>query len=1035
MRRLLNKNILLFFITLIVFIGSSCSDEDVFDNDISSTGQLHIRVLVSDPLVIKTRNSGDLRNNDISPELNHYALIYNKDSNGYPDKLIFKTLLEGLEEDIPVKIEQNNLEGKNYTVIVVVNIPRNDLSINSLDESSDIRSLYEILSEEKDLEKLSSSPVIMSGMADSPSSGEYKIVLHRNIAKISVELNLEVNNFEMESFFIYNAPSRGFYTSAVALSNNNEDYVYNKGTLVIEGREEENGILDIFSFPVKSAGKDCDNPEGSFFIVKGKYDGELESSYYRIDLKKNNIGSDNYYDIDPNHWYQITIKSVNGKGYISAAEAARHYLGEEQELNVIIHDHSSNILSMVSDGTRELGISNEISVNNPTASTTATFTIRLYSDSNDYPDLKATNFQNNVKNHSVNDFNVNIIEGANWINLSRVAVGNNSSNENNKDFESKGQFWQYTIKFVPDRTIGGTLAGKVRVSWGNLIRDVNIVCKSSFNYANLFIDYNYLIIHDTDTETQYYTENYWNFVNDNYSNSNFKSGPLGYSSPTKYSNKRLYGVDSSGMGSRKIRNEGFHFPVMYGKNPANPWWYEYRFNLFNFLDEYKYYSISIKRNNVTVSKNDKVWGEDKLVITISERIFPDEIIETKIERDIKNPVPPVWSLPLIIKRAVIDESSNKGMRGIPDDYDYSVAQMVVTLYKSLNDTGTDFSFNLYHTGIFHYGEGLKGENFYYYEVVPLTDNTYWLDRNMGATACGDYNENSNGSSLFSDDHPESMILKGSQGWYYNVANESGNYTAPIIDEGIAPPGYHIPLLNEFEKLISSQNFISEKRTGTESGENLSRNYYSTYYDTQDSQIGKIYFPHARYRDLWGSPDNLGEVDAGYYWTCSPSKDQPGGWLKVFNPDKGSYNFINGDVTKQMSVRCVAGNVESEIFNNISFNFRGATHVYLYSLVNDKRVGLYNFPGKSIAEQSKVDNMNEQEYLHFSTTTSLDVDSLYLFFVYVTKEGKIQIVSHAGDSLTSARGWKYVKGADYSVLWDASHEDFSVNLPPGAIEDI
>ncbi|MCH5237436.1 MAG: hypothetical protein J1E95_06500, partial [Muribaculaceae bacterium] len=267
-------------------------------------------------------------------------------------------------------------------------------------------------------------------------------------------------------------------------------------------------------------------------------------------------------------------------------------------------------------------------------------------------------------------------------------------------------------------------------------------------------------------------------------------------------------------------------------------------------------------------------------------------------------------------------------------------------------------------------------------------NMYWLDRNIGAKNNKMYVDN--GSHLESE--------KGLGGLYYTVAT-AVSYDTPMIDMGMCPRGYHIPSTSEWNNLRLSSDFVSRFET-----DDKGSTYMSTYFDTNDPKIGKVYFPKGCFLNDTGSglkssrfseEPNSGDNSSGYYWTATEApgkeKEQMGNWLRALYINGASTSYMDGSILDhQMYVRCVSGTkVPPQDNNYISFNVHNVTHVYLF---DENGSALYTFPGKPVGTSK-----SSVKWQYFYCTTSADKSNLRVIFTNVDEKGNVTIFTKNGNS--------------------------------------
>lgn len=424
----------------------------------------------------------------------------------------------------------------------------------------------------------------------------------------------------------------------------------------------------------------------------------------------------------------------------------------------------------------------------------------------------------------------------------------------------------------------------------------------------------------------------------------------------KNNGAKLAGADVAAMGNGMDRSNGFHFPM---QNDGKDYVYDLTFDKDKF--------------------NGNITG-------ITATTTGDNDLSTAVK----------WT-------PNSDKSSGKLTYTKNETYKYSYSIGKITFKVSFTEGSVTRTANIevpvYHTGFF-WG---SGNSWLYYEVVKLAgtgNSQYWLDRNIGATSRLNYVENSNGQ----------LGVSGAKGSLVAVGKHGGKYESPTINDGtICPTGFHVPTKTEWDAVRTSSNFRTEQETLDNT------TVYATYFISPDDKAGKIYFPKARFKN---DGNDAGDDASGYYWSRTESlgleKDQIGNWVNVLYLSGASNTWINGDVEKHaMSVRAVAGNASEakETKTTLSFNVKGATHVYIYDGTPGN--GLFTFPGKAICTaQTAKDNT----VVNFSyTTTKPSTSTLKVYLVNVDNSGKITVYSDNGkSSAKEATGIDYKLGATYYV---------------------
>ena len=226
-----------------------------------------------------------------------------------------------------------------------------------------------------------------------------------------------------------------------------------------------------------------------------------------------------------------------------------------------------------------------------------------------------------------------------------------------------------------------------------------------------------------------------------------------------------------------------------------------------------------------------------------------------------------------------------------------------------NAAGTNITYTIYHTGIFHeitddmankyeLAEGgndeLKVKGMFYYGVVKVQGQTktyIMLDRNLGATD----------NSPYVPDINEFKNNKGAIGGYFKI---SENKTSPDATKGnlsseLSPEGFEIPDKSVFEDLVNAKRLKTETRQTA-----LGESYYCTFMETtNDSKLGTIYLPYGGYLE----GQSLKNPNHMILWTKSLLSETQG--FSEGSPEYGFwYNYFDIYNGKQgiSNVRFVSG---------------------------------------------------------------------------------------------------------------------------------
>lgn len=822
------------------------------------------------------------------------------------------------------------------------------------------------------------------GTSDDP------VKLRRNVAKITV--TSIATNFHLKEFVLVNSAKEGYVT---APWNNKYFEELLDDPIGSSGNEALGEMQFLYCFPTNS---------DALILVNGEY--KEVNYWYKLDLKKNNPTL----KIEPNHWYKVIITEIKGPGY--AIPNYDKWNSQDGLVEYLIEDTTPGVLSMISDGIRELGTSGEINLNNTSQLQIHLSCIEEIISGNQsgclhIPDIVTEDV--NSSRHSIGEnFSVEIIEGSGWLNLEKVDVSRSSETSSSELNPT------YTLRAKGNLT-GGNMSALIRVIWQGLSRDISVSFISPFSPKEIF-RVTTLIIYEG--QVKYEIDDYWKWLAGENRNVNKEENSKRSATGSFY----LKGVQTEVSVNGSIRNQGLHFPMPYG-DLSNPNWYEYQLGINNSSDpakNYKYFSVDIRSNEA------EVWDDSNFIISTATRytntnstVYTPEN-ESKVKRNKKTELVNVdedAGLFLVLRRAKgeISEGKLKNYSGIIGDYTYSTAELVITFYRDDYDLeGTRHTLNLYHTGFFHNPNitvrGNKGNNYYYYEVVEMGEDTdgepfYWLDRNVGASSNANFIDLGNGSYM---GQPEA------RGLFINISDQAGGLK--VMDEVVCPTGYHVPNMTEWTLMMRSSSFNT------------------------NTDVGNVYFPRGMYANPRKAPDasrysdygyynpgsedtEAGDGGAGYYWTRTEDKE---GGFNVLKFSENTYAIMHGDVsTDWMSLRCIAGNEPlPEIIYEKDLYIKGATHIYLFTVDGTP---LFPYPGKEIATPKAVRNLDyskPEEYradnsfiaFHYNDVTSLD--KLYAIFLYKDETGRVTIISkNQASTLKEAQGWKLSEAARFYFYWD------------------
>ena len=912
------RKILAYISTIAVIIATSCSDDFNVpeSNGIGPDGEVVFTLDIPALTTVKTRaEDPEFQVNDIA------VLIYNAE-NTVPAQFEHIYLASGINENnnkltelpenklqLSFKIEKN-IRNSNLTFYFIANPANVDtklktLTINDLKEST-VNYVFQ-----SELLTMCGTTLSNNGIIqDSP------VPLFRNAVKITVAVG-DNENTEARPFQVF-----GMAEESVLLAGLEKSL---SPALKVKSFPDDIENTDAtYCHPTQNVKNQNDILGNIYVITKAAFDGK--EYYYRMDFCNKNADTIDFLDAESNHWYQFIIQEVNGAGYLTPEEASLH---PDSDIVYEIHDHSPVSYNMISDGIRELGVSHKIDYD---GSGQAYLYIKVFSKIDEEMDKPLNK--------------LSYTSEASWLAFDEIEevsdeeyIGSDGIDD---DKNNPGKIYRVPLKF----SVGsGNISTDIVVDWMGLKRTVPVELNLSFNgaqtsSASLTIIYN----------GQTTIDDYWAFL-------------ASTDNENPYGNNLLWGVQEDNNNG-KIRNQGFHFPVMYGES-GNLATYSYSlaFDKDEKFNNVKDVIIRYTDNNVTITNN----GDNK-TFTIT--------------------------------------------RNNNDQYRYLTGK--INFVFSFNDgTSEIYSFDTYHTGFFHKDDNEfrldiegKDNDYYYYEVVPVEVDgkpRYLLDRNLAAKSAQDYIRNVDGSIVTGNDN--------AAGGYFYVAHQETAYEDPVM-YNVSPPGYSIPNKNEWGAIRTSTLFHTE----------YDGSLYPAYYETS---VGRIYFPKAM---MYLNGNHTGEGRAGYYWTSTASsgseKDEIGRWLNMLVMAGSTTTYYNGYVlvgdntsaAYGCSVRCINRSNETEgIVKRTHFMVAGATHVYLYTFDNEgNRISPMTWPGQSVFNfaTASPSAWTGFEYSSFQFYP----EDMYVIFNFVEENGIIHTFSKGTDGNTvytdnvapsACLGWKMI----------------------------
>lgn len=896
-------------------------------------GTLQLSFAIPDPEVVKTRATEyDINSLEV--------FIFSKDGSRFLQHRSYAPVSITGEGNVTLPLN-TSAKGQEILIYAVANVQHDISGLETVDALRKETLLSQVKIED-------GFPMIGSVTVNTAILNAATVSLYRDVAKVSALS--AVSNTKVTGFRLYNYSDKAYLGSALndkEATETYKDFIFatasGSQTESIESTATEESAPSAYVYPSKGVTKE-DMNSGVFVVVEINKDIEgntTEREYYRINLRKaDDEGNLEYLNLRPNYFYDITITGFMSAGYSSYEEAIKHP-ESDQFVTYKIHDHAAEILSMITDGYSELGVTPEVVLHSSTEA--KPFVVKLFTPN--------VNISKDLIEFEVPD----------WLQVDEGTEHTHSDGEGDYDeiwdADSPGNQYEFNVSINSGAKVYEDRMDYIIVKWKGtpLTRKIKVTFESALELLEVCTAT--LTIKENGSEVFSTIKSYWNFVRGEGKSSTSKYGTDG-TGDNPADTPQLFGIDPDNQSGGKKRNNGLHFPMPYGDDfENNPWTYEYTID-FTKLDEETDDAISKIEAKFVGSGA----GKGKEFI---EENFEWEYTDGQVSGKLK-------------------------MKTIPqnDQYQYAVGKVIFTISYSGITVPSEVEAALYHTGFFHY-EGSEVYapaselGYYYYEVVPMADG-HWLDRNIGA----------NGSTSYIDtEDADSDKKRQLGGRHYTITKELQDFKLPDFDLAMCPPGYHIPNTTEFDALRTNEKFVTRSVTinGTL--------YMSTFYETGDPNIGNVYMQKARFENgkniydtspKYSVTPHAGDAGAGYYWTISAApameKEHMGNWLRALYLNGSSSTYNNASVTDhRMPIRCKAGKASEvpEIQENyISFNVHEVTHIYLF----DKETGkaLYTFPGKAVGTSESA-----VKWQHFYCSTTMDPEDLLMLFVKLDN-GKVSI---------------------------------------------
>lgn len=746
--------------------------------------------------------------------------------------------------------------------------------------------------------------------------------IYRSHAKVTVDVAESLlGKFTLQGFYLCNAPKDASIVAyplydgqlSSTLPEATDDPV--EGEITDLSDFESQNLKTDTQYPAPTQNKVADNRQNTqlFLLVKGEYKEEGQSPvtyYYHADFKTD-AGP---LEVRPNHHYKVTITDVDRIGYRHSLEGLKGAIAGAENATVDIRDINPDSHHMASDGVTEVGVeSDTLYITGTEAGADVEFTVTVY------PSI--------LNEDNTYNATINILwdkEQAPWLDALSV-----NSEIDTKEYEYENyNDRKYSVTTCKLQTAIANNSGerreaRVGISCRGVLTYVTVIQQPPFSadqfgsvslkvkeYERDPVDWT---IESTTTSQAY---DYWDFIRSDESSST-----------------RVYGINPEAMGG-KVRTEGFHAPMS-----------DYQ----QFV-----YTFTVPQGDSNNGYKGCKWHielapgyEDKLLFWTGEDSpandgKPLSEFDYRMDHDMDDQ-PFTFTFTNSVLKLQNDGNITK------DAYRYGekAFRIVVTHPDGTKET---YAYDLYHTGVFNYDDGTSeyrtdgrtDPGWYYYEVILMGRN-YWLDRNLGAKSSAYYSKD---TSLGNDD---------AAGGLYRIAEAPVGGEVNIISgeelEKIAPKGFRVPYMSEFQALTTDSRFRQEFVYGTGGG------YWDARYETGRPDQGTVYFPK---NGMWYGGAAAGTGDTGYYWTqtaaLGASGEERGYWLQDMqlsgsNASANRYRiFQTGDQNPTgMSVRCVYNSRVVETLHRYECYVKGYTHVFLYyEDAEGGRTYLNTWPGEMIS---------------------------------------------------------------------------------------
>ena len=783
--------------------------------------------------------------------------------------------------------------------------------------------------------------------------------IYRSHAKVTVDVAKELQEkFTLQGFYLCNAQKdasvvayplyeQSSSTLPESTDDPDEETIDHDGWNRFESKptmDEEVPNKTQYPAPTRNEAVANDRNTKLFLLVKGEYTEEGQSPvtyYYHADFKTD----DGPLDVHPNHHYKVTITDVDRIGYRHSLEGLKGAIAGAENATVDIKDINPDSRNMASDGVTEVGVeSDTLYITGTKAGADVEFTVTVYPSVLD-------------EDGTTRNATVNILwdkEQAPWLDALSV-----NSEIDTKEYEYENyNDRKYSVTTCKLQTAIANNSGerreaRVGISCRGVLTYVTVIQQppfSAWKFGTVSLtvkeyerDENW---EPTLSKTYEPYTNYWDFLK----------------------NDNVYGINPEAMGG-KVRTEGFHAPMS---------------DFQQFV-----YTFTVPKGNDSDGYKGCTWRielapgyEEKLLFWIGKDSpandgMPLSEFNYRTDQEMNGQT---FTFTNSLLKLHNDGKITK------DAYRYGkkAFRIVVTHPDGTKET---YAYDLYHTGVFNYDDGTSeyrtdgqtDKGWYYYEVILMGRN-YWLDRNLGAKSSAYYPKD---TSLGNDD---------AAGGLYRIAEAPVGGEVNIISgeelEKIAPKGFRVPYMSEFQALTTDSRFRQEFVYATGGG------YWDARYETGNPDQGTVYFPK---NGMWYGDAAAGTGDTGYYWTqtaaLGASGEERGYWLQNMqlsgsNASANRYRiFREGDQNPTgMSVRCVYNSRVVETLHRYECYVKGYTHVFLYyEDAEGGRTYLNTWPGEMI---SIYDTNALSMYHTFAYESVTDYGELKVVFNRVDNDGTV-----------------------------------------------